>query len=758
MATYKLFGCHFDNIYFFMNNFQPCDVTLTNQAELDERAFFNISLDFFCIIGQDNYFKKFNSAWEVLGWGCQELLSRPWIEFIHPDDVANTKRIIQSLEQDGVKFQNRFRYKDGNYCWLAWTISRYQGVAYGVAHDITKLQSELAESKQLQARLRRSEKVYRTLLENASDCVCHIDLDGKFVYMNQGGVELNELTSASELHGLDCTGSIKPEYREQMYAALDKARQGERTKIEYISVNAKGKELWWNSVVGAITDDNGEVIGLLRSSRNINEEKLHTQVLKEAKEAADIANQAKSEFLANISHELRTPLNGILGYTQIIEREPGLTAKQQEGLAVIYQCGSHLLNLINDILDLSKIEARKMEIVKSDFHFLSFLQSVIEICRIRAEQKGISFVYQTNKNLPIGIHADEKRLRQILINLLSNAIKFTQQGEVNFSVEVITQIANTQQPTYKVRFQTADTGIGINPAVIENIFLPFEQVGKYEKQAEGTGLGLAISQKIVRLMGSNIQVRSEPGGGSVFWFDVDLIEASNWVESATTGDDGKIIGIKGASKKILVVDDRWENRSVLVNLLEAIGFEIAEAVNGQQGLDKAYNFKPDLIISDLAMPVMDGFEMVKQIRCSPTLKDVIVIVSSASAFDTDKYKSLAVGSNDFIPKPIQTDDLLQKLQKHLQLEWLYDQKTQQSTIQLDLGRENVIIAPPEQELEVLFHLAQTGNLKAIITHIERLQQLDEKYVPFVNKIQQMAKNYQMKKIKKFINIFRKIES
>ncbi|BAZ15093.1 integral membrane sensor hybrid histidine kinase [Calothrix sp. NIES-4071] len=727
-----------------MNNIQHSNIT-SNQ-ELSESAFFDMSVDLCCIIGQEGYFKKVNSAWEILGWNFQELYSKHWIEFVHPDDVAKTISINKQCQQDGAKFENRFRHQDGSYYWLAWTISRYQqGVAYAIARDIT-------ESKQIQDRLRRSENIYRTLLENASDCVCHIDLDGKFIYMNQGGVEINELKSAEEVYGVDCAGSIKPQYQEQMYAALDKARQGERTKIEYISINAKGRELWWDSVVGAIKDDDGRVIGLLRSSRNINEQKEKTQALQEAKQAADKANQAKSEFLASMSHELRTPLNGILGYTQILQREKGLTAKQQSGLTVIHECGSHLLTLINDILDLSKIEAQKMELFNSSFHFASFLQGVVEICRIRAEQKGIYFAYQTSQNLPSAIHTDEKRLRQVLINLLSNAIKFTEQGHVEFSVEVIEQ-TNNQEATYKIRFQIADTGVGMNTTQTENIFLPFEQVGSYKKQSEGTGLGLAISQKIVRLMNSNIEVKSEEGKGSIFWFDVDFAEASNWVEAAATSAQGKIIGIKGASKKILVVDDRWENRSVLVNLLEAIGFEIAQAVNGKQGLDKAYNFQPDLIICDLRMPVMDGLEMIRHIRLSPTLKDIIIIVSSASAFETDQYNSLDAGGDDFLPKPIQASDLLHKLQQHLKLEWVYEQKTQQSEITSESQEEIAIIAPPKKELETLFNFAQKGNIKAIITQVENLQQIDEKYKPFVTKIQKMAKKYEVKKIKKFINLY-----
>ncbi|MBD1937107.1 response regulator [Microcoleus sp. FACHB-68] len=422
------------------------------------------------------------------------------------------------------------------------------------------------------------------------------------------------------------------------------------------------------------------------------------------KEAADAANRAKSEFLANMSHELRTPLNGILGYAQILQRSKNLAGKQRDGVDIIYQCGSHLLTLINDILDLSKIEARKMELDNSDFHFPSFLQGVEEICRIRAEQKEIAFVYQTTTKLPIAIHADEKRLRQVLINLLGNAIKFTSVGGVNFQVSVIERyptgisqenealgvLKNNKREkiNYKIRFQITDTGIGMSPEQLENIFLPFEQVGDREKQAEGTGLGLAISQKIVQMMDSSIQVQSELGKGSVFWIDLDLPALTNWTETAKVAEEGKIISFTGNQRKILVVDDKWENRSVIVNLLEPIGFEVAEASNGEEGLEKALQFQPDLMITDLVMPVLDGFEMMRRLRLSPQLKNLVVIVSSASVFAKDQHKSSEAGGNDFIPKPIQGEQLLEKLQKYLQIEWIYETFQKQPAQQQEIIPSN----------------------------------------------------------------------
>ena len=681
-------------------------------------------------------------AEKLYGWTKAEVAGEyihTFLETVFPQPLETI--MAEFFQQGSWEGELHHTTRDGGHIIVAsrWTLQR-DGEGKPCAQ--LEINNDISDRKQAEDAIKQSEERYRSLIVATSQIVWISDAEGKCPDLPSWRAYTGQ--TVEEVVGFGWLDAIHPDDRERTAQVwMEAAQMRSLYDIEYRMRAADGNYRYFQVRGVPILNEDGSIREWIGTCIDIQDRKQTEIVQAKAREAAEAASRAKSEFLANMSHELRTPLNGIMGYAQILQRSKVLNEEERSRIDVIYQCGSHLLTLINDILDLSKIEAQKVELMPTDFHFPAFLQGVAEMCRIRAELKGIHFHFPSSPELPIGIRADEKRLRQVLINLLSNAIKFTDEGSVTFTVSFATE--------GKIRFEIRDTGTGIAQDQLQAIFQPFEQVGDRKRQTEGTGLGLAISKRIVELMGSTIQVQSEMNVGSIFWFDVNLSQADEWVKTSQIDHRGQIIGIKDRQPKIVVIDDKWANRSVISNLLSPIGFEVFEANDGLEGWEKILEVQPDLIVTDLLMPQLDGFELIKRVRESESFKETIIIVSSASVFETDQYRSLEAGGNTFIPKPIQATELLQKLQQYLDLEWVYEANEDPLARSSDT---NELIAPPATEMEMLYELAMKGNFREIVKQAALLEEIDPKYIPFAKILHQMAKDFQDEEILTFIQSYK----
>lgn len=465
------------------------------------------------------------------------------------------------------------------------------------------------------------------------------------------------------------------------------------------------------------------------------------KALLEAKEKADLANQAKSEFLTNMSHELRTPLNAILGFTQVMNRDATLNEEQRENLNIISRSGEHLLVLINDILEMSKIEAGRMTYNAQNFDLYILLDNLQEMFSLKAKAKQIKLSFERTSKVPQYIYTDQGKLRQVIINLLSNAIKFTKNGSVTLRAKV----AEFREIQKEIRliFEVEDTGIGIDPNEKDKLFKAFSQTKSGLNAQEGTGLGLSISQKFVQLMGGKIRFDSILGQGSLFTFDI-ITQITDQKNIKISKKSRKVIGLAPNQPiyRILVVDDALESRLFLVKLLTSVGFFVKQGSNGEEAVTLWKNWKPHLIFMDLKMPIMNGYEAIKQIKNLDQNQETIIIALTASAFKED-FDQISLAYNDFIQKPFREDLLWNKIAQYLKVSYLYERANQKlENLDTSINQQEIVISQlkiiPEQWRKEIKIAAQECSDEQVL---ELVKKIPSDFIELSNLLQELAHHF-----------------
>ncbi|WP_417909709.1 response regulator [Candidatus Electronema sp. PJ] len=691
---------------------------------------------------------------DKLGYGLDELLGREMYAFYHPDCIDQYNKVFEDFLVSGVikNADLQMLRKDGGTIDVLLNASAVRDEHGEVLHSRSTW-IDVTERKAAERKLKEIQKLNRLIIETIPDLLWLKDAKGVYLICNPRVEQLFGAAEAEIVGKTDYAFTNKQQAdtcreSDQSAAAAGKALMTE----EWVTFAADGKQLLLETTKVPLFDENGVVAAVMGIGHDITERH-------EAAQKAEAANKAKSVFLSNMSHELRTPLNAILGYTQIFLGDDSFTPRQRSGISTIHQAGEHLLLLINDILDISRIESGRLELIETEFCLTPFLKGIREIIQLRARDKGVDFRDEATE-LPAVIIADELRLRQVLLNLLSNAVKFTSSGWCSLQV----QAESAGHGKARLHIAVEDSGAGISAEDQKLVFEPFLQVGERLQHREGTGLGLAISRELVRLMGGELQlmspVNSNPqngtGPGSRFFFSIEVPISEHRAIAAQ--QLRKVTGYTSLRKsdtarRVLVVDDKLSNRAVLRDTLEPLGFIVQEAEDGIEVPSACARFRPDIILMDLRMPKVDGFSAAALLKEQPEFRHIPVIAVTASIAEGEAFRQrcLQHGFVDYIHKPFSAGELLEIMAAHLKVKLIYSETGGE-----EAQEHEELILPPQALLDQLAWLSEIGEIQGLTEKTAEIAVLEAgRYRVFARRVQELADDFQFEALLQLISGTRK---
>jgi len=596
-------------------------------------------------------------------------------------------------------------------------------------------QQEIAERQQAEATLRQLQRAVETTRVG----ITISDNQGHIVYTNPADAQMHSYT-VDELLGQPSNIFTLPDFCDHETRRLQDSEQFLYWERERMNIRKDGSTFPVKLISNPIYNPTGERTGIVTICEDITERKQAEEDLKHAKEVAEAANRAKSIFLANMSHELRSPLNAILGFAQVISRSQTLPSEHQEHVEIISRSGEHLLTLINQVLDLSKIEAGRITLNEKNFDLHRLLHDVEDMFVLKADNKHLQLLFEWGDSVPQYICTDDVKLRQVLINLLNNAMKFTQEGGVTVRIENcqlnIENCKETaldpQSSIVNLQFSISDTGPGIAPEEIDKVFEAFGQTETGRQTQEGTGLGLPISRKFVQLMGGDMHVTSDVGCGTTFTFDIQVkvVDVADMETGALTR---RVIALESGQPRyrMLIVDDKVTHRQLLIKLLNPFGFELREAKNGQEAIALWEEWEPHLIWMDMRMPVLDGYEATKHIKSeilnSKSEIQTIIIAVTASSYEEEQAMILSVGCDDYLRKPFKEANVFEIMHKHLGVRFVYEEsekskvKSRKSESE-DVLTPEVLAALPAEWLADLKQGAEEVDVELLSSTLEQIRE------------------------------------